>query len=130
LRKIGEILLDIHAQNTNLLLQNKDFQLLLIDQFANLQAEVANYRAHFKRFTTLQKEYRQLYENTSLQDRDYWEFLYKELEDFHLQSGEQQRLEEELEVLSNAEEINKIYMLLITNYKKEKLMFLVFYLIL
>lgn len=107
LRKIGEILLDIHAQNTNLLLQNKDFQLLLIDQFANLQAEVANYRAHFKRFTTLQKEYRQLYENTSLQDRDYWEFLYKELEDFHLQSGEQQRLEEELEVLSNAEEIKQ-----------------------
>ncbi|MDY0014597.1 MAG: DNA repair protein RecN [Bacteroidales bacterium] len=107
LRKIGEILLDIHAQNTNLLLQNKDFQLLLIDQFANLQAEIANYHAHFKRYTALQKEYRQLYENSSMQDRDYWEFLYKELEDFHLQSGEQQKLEEELEVLSNAEEIKQ-----------------------
>ncbi len=107
LRKIGEILLDIHAQNTNLLLQNKDFQLLLIDQFANLQNEAANYRAHFKHYTTLQKEYRQLFENTSLQDKDYWEFLYKELEDFHLQSGEQQSLEEELEVLSNAEEIKQ-----------------------
>jgi len=107
LRKIGEILLDIHAQNTNLLLQNKDFQLLLIDQFANLQSEIANYHAHFKRYTALQKEYRQLYENTSMQDRDYWEFLYKELEDFNLQSGEQQKLEEELEVLSNAEEIKQ-----------------------
>lgn len=107
LKIIGEILMDIHVQNTNLLLQNKEFQLILIDQFANLQNDVANYRTHFKQYTALQKEYHKLYENTSTQDKDYWNFLYNELEDYHLQLGEQQKLEEELKVLSNTEEIKQ-----------------------
>lgn len=107
LKIIGEILMDIHVQNTNLLLQNKEFQLILIDQFANLQNDVANYRTHFKQYTALRKEYHKLYENTSAQDKDYWIFLYNELEDYHLQLGEQQKLEEELKVLSNTEEIKQ-----------------------
>ncbi len=107
LKKLGDALMDIHVQNTNLLLQNKEFQLILVDQFAKIQHEVIDYQHHYKKYVGLQKEYHSLYENNINQDKDYWEFLYKELDEVHLQWGEQQLLEEELKVLTNAEEIKQ-----------------------
>ncbi len=107
LKKIGENLLDIHAQHTNLLLQNKDFQLILIDQYAQLKDEIADYQQYYKKYIKLKKEYDTLFTNDINSDKDYWTFLYKELEDAHLQSGEQQQLEQELEILTNAEEIKR-----------------------
>ena len=107
LKKIGEFLMDIHLQNTNLLLQNKEFQLKLIDQYAGLQKETSEFKALYKKYLALQKEYQLLFNNVSSQDKDYWEFLYKELEEANLQSGEQQELEHELGLLSNAEEIKQ-----------------------
>lgn len=107
LKKIGEDLLDIHAQHTNLLLQNKDFQLILVDQYAQLQEEIATYQQHYKQYINLKKEYDFLFTKDINTDKDYWKFLYKELEDAHLQVGEQQELESNLEILSNAEEIKR-----------------------
>ena len=107
LKKIGEDLLDIHAQHTNLLFQNKDFQLILVYQYAQLQEEIATYQQHYKQYINLKKEYDFLFTKDINTDKDYWKFLYKELEDAHLQVGEQQELESNLEILSNAEEIKR-----------------------
>ncbi|HOS15718.1 MAG TPA: AAA family ATPase, partial [Bacteroidales bacterium] len=41
LKIIGDALMDIHVQNNNLLLQNRNFQLRLIDQYARLQKDSA-----------------------------------------------------------------------------------------
>lgn len=107
MRKLGEQLMDIHTQNANLLLQNKEFQLIIIDQYANIQTQIINYQTQYKQYIALQKDYQSLFERNINQDKDYWGFLYKELEDAHLQLGEQQKLEEELEVLGNSEEIKQ-----------------------
>ncbi len=107
MRKLGEQLMDIHTQNANLLLQNKDFQLIIIDQYANIQTQINDYQTQYKQYMVLQKDYQTLFEKNINQDKDYWSFLYKELEEANLQLGEQQKLEEELEVLSNSEEIKQ-----------------------
>ena len=107
LKKMGEMLMDIHVQNTNLLLQNKEFQLVLVDQYAKIQKEIVEYKQQYKKYLNLQKEYQSLFENNINQDKDYWEFLFNELNEAHLQAGEQQSLEDELRVLSNSEEIKQ-----------------------
>jgi len=107
LKIIGDALMDIHVQNNNLLLQNRNFQLRLIDQYARLQKDSATYHEGYKKYVAMQKEYERLYEQASTQEKDYWAFLYKELEEANLQTGEQQSLEKELELLSNAEEIKQ-----------------------
>jgi DNA repair protein RecN (Recombination protein N) len=107
LKKIGEKLVDIHSQHSNLLLQDNDFQLLVIDQYARLDKEVINYK---KRFHCLQDKKKQLQEllfQSGNQDKDYFEFLYTELEEAKLIAGEQQELEEKQQLLSHAEEIKQ-----------------------
>lgn len=107
LRQLAERLVDIHSQHANLLLQDKGFQLRMIDQFARLQPQLTNYRKHYREYVSLQTAYRRLTEEKKLQDTDYLEFLNTELENARLRAGEQQEIETELERLNHAEEIKQ-----------------------
>lgn len=107
LRQLAERLVDIHSQHANLLLQDRQFQLRMVDQFAHLQPRLAPYRACYREYLNLQAALRRLQEETKLQDTDYLEFLDSELENARLRAGEQQELESELEVLTHAEEIKQ-----------------------
>lgn len=105
LQQLTDYLVDIHSQHGNLLLQDKQFQLHMIDQSAHIQTDLKEYKNHYRKFLQLQKDMRQLQENSHLQDMDYLEYLYHELQEAHLQSGEQKQLEESLETLNHAAEI-------------------------
>lgn len=107
MRQLAERLVDIHSQHASLLLKDKHFQLLLIDQFAHLQKDVDTYRAHYRQYLQLQQQYRQLQAKRDNRDTDYLSFLLQELEQARLQQGEQQALEEEMESLQHAEEIKQ-----------------------
>lgn len=107
LRQLGERLVDIHSQHANLLLQDKGFQLRMVDQFAHLQPQLAPCRACYREYIELQNAYRRLQEEKKLQDTAYLEFLDNELNDAKLRAGEQQELETELELLTHAEEIKQ-----------------------
>ena len=107
LRQLGERLVDIHSQHANLLLQNKQFQLRMVDQFAHLQSRLMPYRTCYREYLGLQTALRRLQEEKKLQDTAYLEFLDNELKDAKLRAGEQQELETELELLNHAEEIKQ-----------------------
>ena len=104
LRQLAEKLIDIHSQHANLLLQNKHFQLQMIDQFAHLQPELEAYRKCYRERLSLQRQYSRLQSENNLQETDYLMFIDNELEQAHLREGEQQELEKELEELTHAEE--------------------------
>ena len=107
LKNIGEKLVDIHSQHSNLLLQNSDFQLLILDQYAQLDEEIKTYKTVFRKFQSLKKQLQELMEQSGSQDKEYLEFLFNELEEVQLKEGEQTDLEEQLQLLSHAEEIKQ-----------------------
>ena len=107
LREISLHLIDVHSQHETLLLNDVDFQLGLLDSFAGNAQQLESYRIEYKKYRELSAEKRKLQEATAQDagDTDYLQFLYEELEKAKLEEGEQQQLEEELEVLENAGEI-------------------------
>jgi DNA repair protein RecN (Recombination protein N) len=107
LKNIGEKLVDIHSQHSNLLLQDSNFQLLIIDQYAQLHEDLKNYKNIFKNFQSQKRQLEELMEHSGSQDKEYLEFLFNELEEIKLAEDEQSNLEQQLQMLSHAEEIKQ-----------------------
>lgn len=107
LRKIGLYLMDVHSQHDSLLLTSNAFQLQVVDNFAGNDTLKDAYITHYKAFKNASKQYEQLLSDAaeSKKEEDYDTYLLDELAKANLQAGEQELLEEELEVLENAEEI-------------------------
>lgn len=109
LRKISSQLLDIHSQHDSILLGSNEFQLQAVDAFAVNYDLLATYQNQYQAFKTatrvletLQKEATQL-----RKEFDFDDFQFQELDKAGLELGEQARLEEELTILENAEEIRE-----------------------
>ena len=107
LKNIGEKLVDIHSQHSNLLLQDSNFQLLILDQYAQLDEEIKAYKTIFRTYQSQKRQLQELFEQSGSQDKAYLEFLFNELEDAKLAKGEQTSMEEQLQLLSHAEEIKQ-----------------------
>ena len=107
LKKLGEQLVDIHSQHSNLLLQNSNFQLLIIDQYAGLQKETDDYKSLYHSWQALKRQLQEISLQSGTQDKEYLEFLFNELEEAKLTEGEQEELEHELQLLSHGEEIKQ-----------------------
>src|SRR5690606_3113565 len=107
LRRIGLFLMDVHSQHDSLLLTSNAFQLQVVDNFATNHTLRETYNSHYKAFKKASKYYEQLLAESaeSKKAEDYDSYLLEELEKAKLQAGEQEVLEEALEVLENAEEI-------------------------
>lgn len=107
LRKIGTHLMDIHSQHESLELGSNQYQQEILDTFAGHGELLERYRVAYGAFKKAEKHHLSLLQRAkeSAQDTDYKQHLYTELEDAKLQSGELESLEEELEILENAEEI-------------------------
>lgn len=107
LKLLGSHLVDIHSQHETLLLADNSFRINLLDTYAGNSELLQQYREHYKHYTTEKQRLEKL-SATSQQNRkdiDYWQFLFDELNDAHLDADEQEKLEEEEHLLTNAEEI-------------------------
>ncbi len=107
LKALASRLIDIHSQHQNLLLQDSDFRLSLIDQYAQNQgirdqyaASLAEWRDAEKRYTALKKTCAE----AALQ-QEFNNFTIQELENAQLQAGEQEDTENAVRLLSHAESI-------------------------
>jgi DNA repair protein RecN (Recombination protein N) len=107
LKELGEQLIDIHSQHQTITLNDSNFQLTVIDSFSGITEDVKNYKTHYKNFIRLKTEIDRLTEEEKKlkNEQDYFEYLFKELDDARLSSGEQEQLESELKVHNHAEEI-------------------------
>lgn len=107
LKELSLKLFDIHSQHENLLIAKKDFQLNLVDQYAQNKAQKDLFQNEFKRYRSLKNELDYLVktETQALNDRDYYEYLYNELSDSALSENELLVIEEELNTLQNIETI-------------------------
>lgn len=107
LKEITGRLLDVHSQHDNLMLGSADFQLEIVDIFAENTALLTEYKFTYKTYRQLKKQVEELLDTAakSKKDFDYESFLLKELIDIQLTEGEQEKLEDEFSMLENAEEI-------------------------
>ena len=109
MRAIASLLIDIHSQHENLLLNSSDFQLKIVDIIAQSKDEKDAYRAVYDEWRmTTQKlaEVREMAEKWGA-ERDYAQFQFEQLNDANLIATEQEELEEELERLNHVEEIKR-----------------------
>ncbi len=109
LRRVTSQLMDIHSQHDSVLLGSNEYQLQLVDVYAQdeqllreYSLDYAEYRAKKSAFDTLKSE-----ASAMRKEFDYNNFLYRELAKVQLQAGEQEQLEDELNTLENAEEIRE-----------------------
>jgi DNA repair protein RecN (Recombination protein N) len=107
LKELAEYLIDIHSQHQTLSLNASNFQLSVVDAYANHKDVLIEFGASFKKFKLLEKQLKELLnrESQAKKEMDYFQFQFNELEVANLKAGEQLGIEQELETLNNAEDI-------------------------
>jgi DNA repair protein RecN (Recombination protein N) len=107
LKAVSSLLVDLHQQFDTLELGEQDFQRAVVDAMAKQDSSVKQYQDIFKQLTFLRKEIEQLQNQQAEANKtyDYNKFLYEELAEINLKPNELESLEEEVKLLSNAENI-------------------------
>jgi DNA repair protein RecN (Recombination protein N) len=107
IKELGEKLVNIHSQQSVTTLNEADFQMAVLDNYAFQSDEVKLYRHDFRRYTLLKRELEELKnrEARSRGELDYTRFLLDELEKANLKENEQEDAEQRLEILAHTEEI-------------------------
>lgn len=110
LREINSELVDLHRQFDTLDIHNVSFQIKTLDALADNGALLADYQADYKAYMASRRSLVQLQEEQarSLQEMDFLQFQYKELDDMSLELGEQVAKEEELKRLTATEDIKRV----------------------
>ncbi len=111
LHDLGIKLIDIHSQHQNLELNEKHYQLRLVDLVAGNEELLKKYGEVFRKYLSLQEELKRtlLLSTQSKKDLDYFEFQFKQLAEAKLIENEQEILEIQLEKLTHAEEIKAVF---------------------
>ena len=107
LQSVASLLVDLHQQFDTLQLGNKDFQRTLLDARAGSLNLMQEYTAVYLNYTEVLKRMDLLKGQIAKaeQEREYKRFLLNELDELNWLEGEGKQLEEELNVLSHAEQI-------------------------
>ena len=107
LQSITSLLVDVHSQHQTLLLSNKDFQMEMLDYFADADWYREEHSVLWYRVSALKNNLKDLDAKiaTMAGEREYNEAQYAQLEKAAVREGELAELEEEQKQLANAEEI-------------------------
>lgn len=109
LKQLGERLIDIHSQHQNLLLSAESFQLGVLDTLCadkTVKQQYAEaYRSYREAVKALDELRSQLSEDRG--DEEYIQFQLNQFDEWKLREDEQEELEQELELLTHAEDIKE-----------------------
>lgn len=100
---------DIHSQNSQLLLDNAQFRLSVVDSYAGTAALLSEYQEAYSRHSALEREWKEicLRRQEAERNRDYNQFRWQRLDAASLEAGELERLEAEQATLANSELIKE-----------------------
>ena len=100
---------DIHSQNSSLLLESAQFRLSVVDSFAGTESLLAEYQKAYDKHSALKKELEELLarQKEAEQNREYNQFRWQRLDAASLKEGELEGLEAEQAVLANSELIKE-----------------------
>lgn len=109
LKQLGERLIDIHSQHQNLLLSAESFQLGVLDTLSPDKAARRQYAEAYRHWREAAKALEELRTRLSGDkgDEEYIRFQLSQFDEWKLREGEQEELEQELELLTHAEDIKE-----------------------
>ncbi|MGB3587616.1 MAG: DNA repair protein RecN [Tunicatimonas sp.] len=109
MRGIGHLLVDIHSQHDTLLLGDNSYQREVIDAYAANEKRRKAYFKKYQQYRRAKQEFERVSTEASRlrQEDDYNRFLLEELHRATLQDGEQEKLEEIIQVMENAGHIQE-----------------------
>lgn len=109
LKDLSGQLIDVHSQHENLELNNSRFQLRVLDALAKNQEVLQSYLEVYQRHKKQKVAYDALLAESqqAAADYDYNLFQFNQLTELNLEGINQDELEQELEMLNNAEEIQQ-----------------------
>lgn len=109
LREVSSLLVDLHSQHENQQLLSHDQQILLLDAYAGTSAMVQAFGQKLKQTEQLQKEIRSLkgQEKEASEKLAYLRFQIEELEAAGIEADEEHKLEQELNLLQNSEQVRE-----------------------
>ena len=107
MKELGEMLMDVHSQHQNLLLQKEDFQLNTVDIIAHNTKEREEYSKAFHELHDAEKALAELKNSISdnRKNEEFMRFQLDELTAANFVKGEQEELEQEQESASHTEDI-------------------------
>lgn len=107
LKEFGGFMVDIHSQHQSLLLGQPEYQTEILDAFCGNGKLLEEYRNLYTVHRKYMAELKELKERAADAEKegDYLRFQFSQLEAARLKEGEKEELEEELELLTNAESI-------------------------
>lgn len=107
LRELTDKMIDIHSQFQTRSLDDKDFQLSVIDNVAGISRQIRIFKEDLREYHSLKRKLEALQkkEIETNRQKDYHQFLLEELTGANLNPEEQEDLENELQILNHAEEI-------------------------
>ena len=107
MKELGEMLMDVHSQHQNLLLQKEDFQLNTVDIIAHNTKEREEYSQAFHELHDAEKALAELKNSISdnRKNEEFMRFQLDELTAANFVKGEQEELEQEQESASHTEDI-------------------------
>jgi len=109
MKELGDRLIDVHSQHQTLLLGNNMFQMRVIDSYAGNAVLSREYTSAYARYLAARREYESAAQakEKGRADHDYYSHQLDEFNAAKLVPGEQEALEIEQEMLTNAAEIKE-----------------------
>ena len=110
LKELGSRLVDIHSQHDSLLLCNPDFQLALLDDAADNNLLLTQYKKAYHDYVSAKNELDKLRRKATdnIDENDYLKFQLDEILKAELLDGEYDELTQRIEFLENQEEIIRL----------------------
>ena len=109
MKELGEMLIDIHSQHQNLLLNKEGFQLSVLDILSHDKDELEAYREKYRKFKELSHRLKEAEEASqkAKDDEEFLQFQWQQLDEAELKDDEQENLEQEAETLNHSGEIKQ-----------------------
>ncbi|WP_297328237.1 DNA repair protein RecN [uncultured Bacteroides sp.] len=107
MKELGELLIDVHSQHQNLLLNKEGFQLNVLDILSHNEGDLSVYQLMYNEWKQALHDLETLIARAEQDkaDEDYIRFQLEQLEEAGLSIDEQEKLEQEADTLTHAEEI-------------------------
>jgi DNA repair protein RecN (Recombination protein N) len=115
IKETGDLLVDLHGQHEHQSLLRAETHIEMLDEFANLEIQLNEFRSESLQLSALSKELRELIQKENLlkEKRELFEYQIKEIDAVSPQEGEEEKLSDELKILENSEKLlsltNDIY---------------------
>jgi DNA repair protein RecN (Recombination protein N) len=109
LRQVGNYLVDLHGQHDHQMLLKEENHRSVVDGFERVAPKIEAYQDSYQEMQELRAELRKLKKREQeLEEKvELYRFQVQELENAHLDPNEEEQLEEEMNLLDNAEELDQ-----------------------